>query len=183
VTLRAKLSGSKSWAEQLPVVLLGLRAAFKEGLGCSSAHLVYGTALRLPGLWAGPAEPEMDPLLYLQRLQRTVNKFMFSETAWNCKQNSSELKGLQEATAVYVLVPKMARGPLDAVYAGPYKVVEREDKAFKVSVEGREKWITVDRLKPAVTEQQILGSEESGAQVIGRSRRGRPIKPPQRLDL
>ena len=35
--------------DELPVVLLGLRSAPKEDLGCAPAELLYGTTLHLPG--------------------------------------------------------------------------------------------------------------------------------------
>ena len=37
------------WCAHLPMVLLGIRSAIKEDIGCCSSDLVYGTALRLPG--------------------------------------------------------------------------------------------------------------------------------------
>ena len=33
----------------LPLVLLGIRSAFKEGIACTNAQLVYEITLRLPG--------------------------------------------------------------------------------------------------------------------------------------
>lgn len=46
--LIARLAGSH-WADDLPVVLLGIRATLKEGLSCTAAEMVYGTTLHLPG--------------------------------------------------------------------------------------------------------------------------------------
>ncbi len=40
-------SNPDRWVENLPLVLLGCRAAVKSDLKCSAADLVYGTALRL----------------------------------------------------------------------------------------------------------------------------------------
>ena len=37
-----------NWLEALPIVLLG-RSTLKEDLHCTSAELVYGTILCLPG--------------------------------------------------------------------------------------------------------------------------------------
>lgn len=37
------------WVDGLPLVLLGIRTTLKQDLHCSSAELVYGTTLRLPG--------------------------------------------------------------------------------------------------------------------------------------
>ncbi|BHF66492.1 hypothetical protein SprV_0200950900 [Sparganum proliferum] len=38
-----------NWSDNLPLALLGIRAALKSDLGCSAAELVFGTTLRLPG--------------------------------------------------------------------------------------------------------------------------------------
>ena len=42
-------SPQSHWIDALPLVLLGIRSALKEDLACTSAELVYGTTLRLPG--------------------------------------------------------------------------------------------------------------------------------------
>nr|CAH8876148.1 unnamed protein product [Trichobilharzia regenti] len=49
--LKAGLSAANNthWTESLPLVLLGIRNALKTDAGCTSAELVYGTTLRLPG--------------------------------------------------------------------------------------------------------------------------------------
>lgn len=48
-SLAAKLN-TANWAHELPTVLLGLRAAFKEDIGASgsAAELLCGQTLRLP---------------------------------------------------------------------------------------------------------------------------------------
>ena len=38
-------------ADFLPLVLLGIRSSLKDDLGCSSAEMVYGTTLRLSGMF------------------------------------------------------------------------------------------------------------------------------------
>ncbi|KAJ8411270.1 hypothetical protein AAFF_G00172760 [Aldrovandia affinis] len=48
VSLRAALQGD-AWFDTLPWVLLGLRTAPKADLGASSAELVYGQPLHVPG--------------------------------------------------------------------------------------------------------------------------------------
>ena len=37
------------WMESLPLVMLGIRSTIKEDLGCTTAEMVYGSTLRLPG--------------------------------------------------------------------------------------------------------------------------------------
>ena len=49
--LKAALKAHPSpqhWTDALPLVMLGIRTALKNNLGCSAAELVYGTILRLP---------------------------------------------------------------------------------------------------------------------------------------
>ena len=43
-----------SWIDSLPLVMLGIRTAFKEDVGCTAAELAYVTTLQLPGL-TGPS--------------------------------------------------------------------------------------------------------------------------------
>ena len=44
------------WMDELPLVLLGIRTAWREDPGCSASDLVYGTSLRIPGEFL-PHEP------------------------------------------------------------------------------------------------------------------------------
>ena len=41
--------GNEHVVDSLPLVLLGIRTALKDDLHCSTAELVYGTTLCLPG--------------------------------------------------------------------------------------------------------------------------------------
>ncbi|XP_037572248.1 peroxidase-like [Dermacentor silvarum] len=62
-----------SWAEELPLVLLGVRSSFKEELGYTTVELVYGTTLRVPefGNDERPSDVVLDHVN--QRLRRQVN--------------------------------------------------------------------------------------------------------------
>ncbi|XP_076057923.1 uncharacterized protein LOC143035162 [Oratosquilla oratoria] len=56
--LKASLTASAQrddWSQALPLALLGIRTSFKEDLQHSSAELVYGTTLKLPGQLLAPA--------------------------------------------------------------------------------------------------------------------------------
>lgn len=44
-----KCHADESWTDALPVILLGIRAAFREDLDASVAELVFGESIRLPG--------------------------------------------------------------------------------------------------------------------------------------
>ncbi len=64
--LRARLAGVE-WPQHLPWVLLSLRAAPKEDAAISSAELVFGAALTLPGQFL--ATMEQFPATYVKQLQ------------------------------------------------------------------------------------------------------------------
>jgi cleavage and polyadenylation specificity factor subunit 1 len=54
------------------------------------------------------------------------------------------------ATASHVFIRNDGyKRPLEQPYSGPYRVVRRSDKFFTVNVRGRDKTVSVDRLKPA----------------------------------
>ena len=47
-SLKSRLRDA-NWSDELPWVMLGIRSAPKGDLGCSSAELVYGSPLTVPG--------------------------------------------------------------------------------------------------------------------------------------
>ncbi len=64
--LRVRLAGP-SWPEHVPWVLLGLRAAPKEDSAVSSAELVFGSPLILPGEFVDVPEPPAEQ--FVERLR------------------------------------------------------------------------------------------------------------------
>ncbi len=69
-TLRARACGT-DWDQHLPWVLLGLRSSPREDSGLSSAEVLFGAPLTLPGDFLGSAEP--PPAVFLQRLRQPVD--------------------------------------------------------------------------------------------------------------
>ena len=49
------------WMDHLPMVLLGIRTAWREDPDCSPAELVNGSSLRLPGEFVEPSSLESQP--------------------------------------------------------------------------------------------------------------------------
>ncbi|BHF83024.1 hypothetical protein SprV_0802616500 [Sparganum proliferum] len=60
----------ENWSGNVPVALLGIRAALKSDLDCSAAELVFGTTLRLPGEMVTPTSlgAEQTPENFVHRL-------------------------------------------------------------------------------------------------------------------
>ena len=59
-----------AWMDTLPLILLGIRTALKEGISPTAAEMVYGTTLRLPGgfFTASPATSPHDPSDFVSQL-------------------------------------------------------------------------------------------------------------------
>lgn len=89
-TVESSTQGSTGWMDELPLVLLGLRSAPKEDLGCAPSELVYGTTVRLPGEFfdtstadCGPAASEL-----LTHLRSTMATLRPKQTSHHRQQSS-----------------------------------------------------------------------------------------------
>ncbi len=152
------------WAEHLPWVLLGLRAAPKEDSHISSAEMLYGSPLTLPGELAGTSEATAAELV--ERIRNGVEPLPPLPTRLpEAAGPFSAPEVLQRATHVYIL-----RGgiipPLAPRYQGLYLVVQKEPKRFLLAVGAQQEWVSVDRLKPHTGEASIEAAQPP--------RRGRP---------
>ncbi len=157
--LRARLA-AEDWPAHLPWVLLGLRAAPKEDSGVSSAELLYGTPLALPGQLLTAAEPPIADLL--EKLRSTSP---LPTRPLLTPPPTDPPAALAAAEFVYIR-RGAAAPPLAAQYLGPYRVLLRGPKFFKLQVGDREENISVDRLKPRLGTAPVAAADPP--------RRGRP---------
>lgn len=140
----------KSWIEGLPTVMLGLRAASRVDTQVSSAELVYGTTIRLPGDFYDPTSKsvQVDTENYVHRLRQNIDSY---KPVTRVNKDSRKIfihKDLKECKYVFVR-NDMVRRSLQPPYDGPYSVISRKDKVFTVQVKDRQVTISIDRLKPA----------------------------------
>ena len=136
------------WTNSLPLVLLGIRTALKEDIRCTTAELVYGTSLRLPGEFFDNRPSSMaDPSNYVLQLKATMQKLQATPTR-SVPRPTYVNQALSSCTHVFVRHDAV-RKPLQQPYDGPYKVLKRAEKHYVVDVKGRRDTISLDRLKPA----------------------------------
>jgi cleavage and polyadenylation specificity factor subunit 1 len=71
-TLKAAIMchADQHWTEALPLVLLGIRTAFKENLQASVAELVCGEPLRIPGELLTPTANPVGPAHLITQLRQ-----------------------------------------------------------------------------------------------------------------
>jgi hypothetical protein len=146
--LKAKLAKT-DWMDHLPLVMLGVRTAWREGLDASPAELLYGTTLRLPGEFIGASQdsivPSSDFLLGLQSSMRVLTP----KTPQLPEDRPVHLPAdLATCTHVYIRHDAVKK-PLQRPYDGPFRVLEREAKYFLLNQNGRQNRVSLDRLKPA----------------------------------
>jgi hypothetical protein len=138
-----------SWAAEIHWVLMGLRSQPREDSNISPAQAVYGTPLVLPNQFLSIDDDE------------TMNKFLVQIN--NILNNSSSLPrhnvaadrelpedlppDLWAADRVWVRrcghVP-----PLTPLYDGPYAVLQRSLRTFKLQIGAKEDQVSTSRLKP-----------------------------------
>jgi len=149
-SLRARLASS-NWFEHLPWVLLGLRSAPREDSASSAAEAVYGSDLVLPNQFPITADP---PDQFYTNLRKSMSGFNPVPVRHNTPTNE-ELpeqipSDLSSCSMVFVrkdgYVP-----PLVPLYAGPYKVLSRTRRTFRLQVGSKVEIVSVQRLKPAIT--------------------------------
>lgn len=138
-----------NWTETLPLVLLGIRSAYKDDIHASSADLVYGEPLRLPGELLHPANTtNTDITNLIARLQTFAKNIRPQPASRHCKKVTFVYKDLATTTHVY-LREDAVKAPLQPAYTGPHEVLERKDKFYKLMIKGKPVTVSIDRLKPA----------------------------------
>ena len=166
-SLKCRLSGP-NWVDELPWVLLGLRTVPKEDVGTSSAELVYGTPLTVPGDFFPDENPRSVPK-ELQRQRDRVGDLRPTPTSAHCEKqiHTNVSEALQKTKFVFVRLDAR-RSPLQNPYDGPFEVIDRAPKYFTIRFGKTSDTISIDRLKPAHLDQSLP------AQVAQPPRRGRP---------
>lgn len=139
----------EDWDEVLPLVLLGIRSAWKEDIASSSAEMLYGETLRLPGDLFQPSAVEVtDHSSFISRFRNHIRAIKPTPFIRHGETKSFVHKDLSTASAVF-LRQDAVRKPLQPPYSGPYKVIARTEKVFKIDIGGKIVTVSIDRVKPA----------------------------------
>ncbi|XP_023710942.1 uncharacterized protein LOC111866330 [Cryptotermes secundus] len=136
------------WTEALPLVLLGIRTAFKEDLQASAAELVYGEPLRIPGELLTPTADPVDPAHLTTQLRRYMARLRPIPATRHASPSTFVHSDLKKCTHVF-LRQDTTRRALEPHYSGPYQVLSRKDKTMQILVRGRLVTVSTDRVKPA----------------------------------
>ena len=138
------------WTKALPLILLGIQTTLKQDLKCITAEMVYGTTLRLPGEFFSPSSTHsnVDPASYASQLKVFMQNIR-SPSVYQQKQRRCHMSpDLNTCTFVFVHHDAV-RKSLQPPYDGPVRVLKRHNKHYTLDILGKEKVISLDRLKPA----------------------------------
>ncbi|XP_057335437.1 uncharacterized protein LOC130674185 [Microplitis mediator] len=142
----ALLCHQESWYDALPAVLLGLRVACKDDIQTTSAELVYGEPIRLPGELLTPTK-KTTPHDIVNTLKRHFNLLAPAEMSHHGKHSAFCFRNLSICSHVLVRNDQI-KPSFSPPYKGPYRVITRHDKYFIVEYRGLQIVIPIDRLKP-----------------------------------
>jgi hypothetical protein len=157
-TLRAR-TATATWADELPFVLLSLRAQPREDTGLSPAESVFGAPIVLPNEFLQCDELAVDSII--KNLKKTLDAPVFSLPRHNTSSSSglpSELPAELLSAPLVWIRRRGAVPPLRPLYDGPYAVIRRGGRSFTLQIGSREEIVAVSRLKACTTADAAPGS-------------------------
>ena len=152
--LRCAIRASKSWSRSLPWVPLGIRNAPRLDMATSTAEVMYGATLKVPGA-CFQAEQGARKSATEQLEAARANVAAFSPEWLDLRRfrASPFIAGsLRTASHVFVRDDRLGKPSLAPRYTGPFKVVKRDwdNNIFLLDVGGKEDMVSLSRLKAAV---------------------------------
>ena len=151
-----KCHQTDAWTEVLPTVMMGIRAAYKEDLNTTSAELVFGEPIRLPGQFLQDQQRNKIDQgdNFAERLRNIMSRIR-PQLKRHGQPTTFIFKDLASTPKVFLRHDAPA-GALQPPYDGPYEVLNRADKTYKLRINGKTVNVSIDRVKPAYTLQDEI---------------------------
>ncbi|XP_064479181.1 uncharacterized protein LOC135392396 [Ornithodoros turicata] len=116
--------------------------------------MVYGCLLRLPGAFFTPSAPLLpDPSSYIDHLTQLFQDLKPTPTRSGPATGVFVSPALPQATHVFVRRDSV-RTSLQPLYDGPYRVISRAGKFFRLHLPRGPDTVAIDRLKLAFLESE-----------------------------
>jgi hypothetical protein len=179
-TLKAAIMchADQQWTEALPLVLLGIRTAFKEDLQASVAELVYGEPLRIPGELLTPTAHPVDSAHLITELRQHMACRRPVPATRHASPATFVHSDLKKCTHVF-LRQDSTRRALEPPYSGPYKGLSRREKTLQLLVRGKPVTVSKDRVKPAYILNKTDRRNNSNQPTAATLAIAPPATPPQ----
>ena len=161
VALTAKLN-RLNWVFYLGSVVLSINSMHRRELGCSSADIVFFQSLRLPGDMFLPTRNENAfSATLIGQMRRFAASIRPSST--RVEQSRKIYMPPELKTCSHIFVKQDPIKPnLTPPYSGPYLVVSRTDKTFRVLNNDRIMSVAINNVKPCF---QLNNAEDVSAEM------------------
>ena len=144
----------KSSLRARALVLLGLRSVPKKDTGFSISEAFYVSALTIPGEFLDGSE--LPSSMFLSRIQKVISGFSVPQPHHVPKQAPAKVP-VPLSTTQFIFVREDACKPsLAPLYRGPYWVLERRSKFFRLQIGQKVDSVLVDRLKPVFSDSPVV---------------------------
>jgi transposase InsO family protein len=170
--LRAR-SAAADWYNHLPWVLLAVRTASRDEESPSSAELLYGAQLVVPGQFVTASADPPPSDSFLQQLRSFVDASATASILHNRPSTATAKDSIPTALlhARHVFVRRdAAKPPLAPAYDSPYLVLERSPHTFRLQLGNKTDVVATARLKAAILPPDTTAAEPR--------RRGWPARGP-----
>ena len=161
--------------------MLSIRTSIREEIPYSPAQITFGVEPTLPHdllLPYGPRD-DQDVAAYTTKLRRAMHNVTGLVARPTDTRRNYIDKNLQ--TCSHVFVKNETKKGLDMNYLGPYKVIDRNPKYFKVLLPRGIDTVSVDRLKAAYLSEEYLKPPEPQITIpimVGPVQNSTPSTPP-----
>ncbi|CAB0039275.1 unnamed protein product [Trichogramma brassicae] len=125
--------------------------------------MVCGKTLRLPGEMLKTSTPARitDPASLLHRLRAIFHRLQPVPASRHCKPHVFVFQDLRDCDYVLLRDDKISKALVNIPFTGRWKMLERTEKIFKLSIRGKAVTVSIDRLKPAY----VMGDNVSATSV------------------
>lgn len=150
-TLKAsiKCKSNTKWTDELPLIMLGLRLMFKNDIQATPAEMVYGKTIRLPAEFFTESQPLSNESEFIKHFRSIMSKIKPTQTNHHGNDKKFFIQlNLNNSSHVFIRNDKV-HGSLECPYDGPFLVLKRYDKFFKIDINGKKTNVSIDRLKAA----------------------------------
>ncbi|GBL98804.1 hypothetical protein AVEN_8679-1 [Araneus ventricosus] len=155
-SLMCHLGSTEHWLQQVPTILLSIHTAFKEDISASPADLVHGSNLRSSGQFLKDNSVKTEPSDFLDLLQQHFRGLRLAAASSHSSAQIFVYKELVNCSHLFVRRDAVRR-PLQQPYDGPFQVLQKKEKVYKIQVKDKPIWISINGLKP------VFGFKEPGA--------------------
>ena len=149
-----------SWTKRLSTILLGIRSAFKVDIQATAAEMLYGENLRLPGEFLGDSPTIQDAgSNYVKELRSHFQSITPTDVPSHGTKRTFVHANLATCQQVFLRTDAVRTG-LQPPYEGPFSVISRTDKVFVLRINGVNKTVSIDRVKPVFIHSETAPSAE-----------------------